>query len=156
MEINELKDLLAQFDASSLKELLFETGSVKVAFSKNDQALGNAGTPIVVASENKVTPAPAPAVVVEETVTLPETPIVSGTLVKSPLVGTFYLKPGPDEEDFITVGQRITQGQTLCIIEAMKVMNEIPAPVSGVVKKILATPTGMVEFDQALVEIQED
>lgn len=154
MEINELKDLLAQFDASSLKELQFETGSVKVAFSKNDQALGNAGTPIVVASENKVTP--APAVVVEETVTLPETPVVSGTLVKSPLVGTFYLKPGPDEEDFITVGQRITQGQTLCIIEAMKVMNEIPAPVGGVVKKILATPTGMVEFDQALVEIQED
>lgn len=154
MEINELKDLLAQFDASSLKELQFETGSVKVAFSKNEQALGNSGTPIVVASENKVTP--APAVVVEETVTLPETPIVSGTLVKSPLVGTFYLKPGPDEEDFITVGQRITQGQTICIIEAMKVMNEIPAPVSGVVKKILATPTGMVEFDQALVEIQED
>lgn len=153
MDINELKSLIDQFDQSTLKELKFEEGTTKVAFSKNDYM---APAPTLVAGPEVTAVASPQLEKVAEEVAVVEIPAkISGEVVVSPLVGTFYLKPSPDDDDFIAVGEHVVAGQTLCIIEAMKVMNEIPAPVSGVVKSIFVDPAGIVEFDQPLVEIQE-
>ena len=77
----------------------------------------------------------------------------SVTLVKSPLVGTFYVSPSPDEEPFVKVGQEVLTGQTLAIVEAMKMMNEITAPAPGVVTEVLAANGTQVEYDQVLFRI---
>ncbi|EGN75324.1 acetyl-CoA carboxylase, biotin carboxyl carrier protein [Idiomarina sp. A28L] len=79
---------------------------------------------------------------------------VSGTIVRSPMVGTYYESPAPGSKSFIAVGQRVNVGDTLCIVEAMKMMNHIEAEVSGVVKQILVENEAPVEFDQPLFVIE--
>lgn len=81
---------------------------------------------------------------------------VLGYEVKSPLVGTFYASSSPDAKAYVQVGDHVSKGTTLCIIEAMKVMNEIKAPVDGVIQKILVQTNDMVEYDQVLMTIEED
>lgn len=76
--------------------------------------------------------------------------------VRSPLVGTFYRAPAPGEDDYVQVGDRVREGQTLCIVEAMKLMNEIPADVSGEVVEVLAENAGGVQYDQPLFALQPD
>ena len=78
---------------------------------------------------------------------------IGGELVKAPLVGVFYTAPGPDAAAFVTVGQRVKKGDTLCIIEAMKLMNEIESTHDGVVERVLAENGAMVEFGQPLFVI---
>ena len=75
--------------------------------------------------------------------------------VKSPLVGTFYNAPSPDSSPFVKVNQAVQEGDVLCIIEAMKVMNEIRSPFSGTIKRILVSNETMVEFGQVLIEIEK-
>ena len=77
-----------------------------------------------------------------------------GTLVESPMVGTFYRSPAPDADPFVEVGSSVTKGQTLCIVEAMKLMNEIEAEVSGVVAEILVDNAQPVQFGQPLFRIR--
>lgn len=74
----------------------------------------------------------------------------SGNVVKSPIVGTFYRAPSPDDDNFVNVGDSVEKGQTLCIVEAMKIMNEIESEYSGEVKKILVEDAEPVEYDQPL------
>ena len=83
-----------------------------------------------------------------------ETPLVEGDEVTSPLVGVAYLAPAPDKPVFVSVGDTVKKGQTLLIIEAMKVMNEIPAPKDGIVTEIMVTNEEVVEFGQGLVRIK--
>ncbi len=78
-----------------------------------------------------------------------------GFMIRSPVVGTFYLAPSPDEAPFVTVGQKVSKGDVVCIIEAMKVYNEISSPVDGVVKKIFPENQQLLEFDQKIIEIEE-
>lgn len=73
--------------------------------------------------------------------------------VKSPLVGTFYAANGPDEEPFVQVGEKVSKGDVLCIVEAMKIMNEIKSPVEGFIKAICLEDGAVVEFDQTVMEI---
>lgn len=75
---------------------------------------------------------------------------VGGDVVKSPIVGTFYRAPSPDDDPFVSVGDQVEKGQTLCIVEAMKIMNEIESEFSGEIKKILIDDGEAVEFDQPL------
>jgi biotin carboxyl carrier protein len=81
-------------------------------------------------------------------------PEVSGHIVRSPMVGTFYRTPSPDAKAFVEVGQKVNAGDTLCIVEAMKMMNQIEADKSGVVKAILVESGQPVEFDEPLVVIE--
>ncbi|MFT0727816.1 acetyl-CoA carboxylase biotin carboxyl carrier protein, partial [Synechococcus sp. F70.1] len=90
------------------------------------------------------TPPPVPA---------PKSPPSHWVEVVSPMVGTFYSAPAPGEADFVQVGQRVNKGQTLCIIEAMKVMNEIEAETAGVVREILVSNGQPVEFGQVLMRL---
>lgn len=162
MNLNEIKDLMAQFDQSSLREFSYKNGTDELQFSKNEaRIVSEAPAPVpsapaaVVASsavsapstpvESPVAEAPAPA----ETTVAPE-----GDVVESPLVGVAYLAAGPDKPAFVTVGESVKKGQTLVIIEAMKVMNEIPAPKDGVVTEILVSNEEMVEFGKGLVRIK--
>lgn len=77
-----------------------------------------------------------------------------GYILRSPVVGTFYSSPSPDEKPFVTVGQKVSKGQVVCIVEAMKLLNEVSSPVDGVVKKIFIQNEEMVEYDEKLIEIE--
>ena len=162
MNISEIKDLLAQFDASTLREFSYKNNGEELNLSKN-QTSSVAATPVAPAVEVVATPqTPVVAPVVEA----PATPAVAaepvaapaqeaeGDVVESPLVGVAYLAAGPDKPAFVTVGDSVKKGQTLVIIEAMKVMNEIPAPKDGVVTEILVSNEEMVEFGKGLVRIK--
>ena len=160
MNLNEIKDLMAQFDQSSLKEFSYKNGTDELVFSKNEAKLVAETSP----TPQPVLPAAAPTVAPQAPTTIPDVETVSessttgsvaeGDLVESPLVGVAYLAAGPDKPAFVTVGDSVKKGQTLVIIEAMKVMNEIPAPKDGVVTEILVANEEMVEFGKGLVRIK--
>lgn len=156
MEITEIKDLMAQFDASDLREFSYKTGDESLVFSKNESAVVNLAETV---APTPVATTVAPASTVEESVVTdvatPTTSIaVEGDEVTSPLVGVAYLSPAPDKPAFVSVGDSVKKGQTLMIIEAMKVMNEIPAPQDGIVTEILVKNEDVVEFGQGLVRIK--
>ena len=156
MNLNEIKDLMAQFDQSSLKEFSYKNGTDELVFSKNEAKLvaeaSPAPQPVVPATAPQApTSTPAVEAVSESNVT---ESVAEGDLVESPLVGVAYLAAGPDKPNFVSVGETVKKGQTLVIIEAMKVMNEIPAPKDGVVTEILVENEEMVEFGKGLVRIK--
>ena len=160
MNLNEIKDLMAQFDQSSLKEFSYKNGTDELVFSKNEAKLVAETSP----TPQPVVPATTPTVAPQVPTTTPAAEAASessvtesvaeGDLVESPLVGVAYLAAGPDKPNFVLVGDTVKKGQTLVIIEAMKVMNEIPAPKDGVVTEILVANEEMVEFGKGLVRIK--
>ena len=165
MNINEIKDLMAQFDQSSLREFSYKNQNDELTFSKNESSAAVATTPAASAAPivAPVQPASAP---VSEAVSqaaptaapevAPEAPALAaeGNVVESPLVGVAYLAAGPDKPAFVSVGDQVKKGQTLMIIEAMKVMNEVPAPKDGLITEILVQNEEMVEFGKGLVRIK--
>jgi acetyl-CoA carboxylase biotin carboxyl carrier protein len=100
--------------------------------------------------------APAPSTAAPATVSAPAIAVSNSHEVKSPIVGTFYRSPSPDSDPFVEVGTRVSIGQTLCIIEAMKLMNEIECDVNGVVEQVLLTNGTPVEYNQVLFKIKAD
>lgn len=163
MNISEIKDLLAQFDASTLREFSYKNGGEELSLSKN-QTSSVVASPVAPAVE-VISPAPqAPVVpVAAPTVDVPSVSdtdvaapasVAEGDVVESPLVGVAYLSSAPDKPAFVSVGDKVTKGQTLLIIEAMKVMNEVPAPKDGVITEILVANEEMVEFGKGLVRIK--
>ena len=156
MEINEIKNVaLELMDALALKklgEVAIELEGVKIKIKAAAPAPVIAAAPSAVAAP-AASAAPA-AAAAAETETAPADDLPAGTQVKSPLVGTFYSAPSPDEPPFVLVGQEVREGDTLCIIEAMKVMNEIKAPCSGKVIRIMVQPGDMVEYNQLLCIIE--
>ena len=159
MNINEIKDLMAQFDQSSLRAFSYKNQSDELTFSKNDKPFESGTQPSEesTAKTNLVSPVEVAqsttASIVEETVS-PEAPTAEGDVVESPLVGVAYLAAGPDKPPFVSVGDQVKKGQTLMIIEAMKVMNEVPSPKDGLVTEILVQNEEMVEFGKGLVRIK--
>ncbi|CJB72358.1 TPA: acetyl-CoA carboxylase biotin carboxyl carrier protein [Streptococcus pneumoniae] len=161
MNLNDIKDLMTQFDQSSLREFSYKNGTDELQFSKNEarpvpEVATQVAPATVLATPSPVAPTSAPAETVAEEVPAPAEASVAteGNLVESPLVGVVYLAAGPDKPAFVTVGDSVKKGQTLVIIEAMKVMNEIPAPKDGVVTEILVSNEEMVEFGKGLVRIK--
>ena len=159
MNLNDIKDLMAQFDQSSLREFSYKNGTDELQFSKNEARLvsevaSQAAPAPVLATPSPVAPTSAPAETVTEEVPAEASMATEGDIVESPLVGVAYLAAGPDKPAFVTVGDSVKKGQTLVIIEAMKVMNEIPAPKDGVVTEILVSNEEMVEFGKGLVRIK--
>ncbi|MFI3087130.1 acetyl-CoA carboxylase biotin carboxyl carrier protein [Streptococcus sp. 2022WUSS037] len=155
MNITEIKDLMSQFDQSSLREFSYSNAGETLHFSKNQQATA-APSPTVEAPLAPVAPA-SPAVATSEPAAPAEanaSPVAEGAVVESPLVGVAYLSPAPDKPVFVAVGDTVKKGQTLMIIEAMKVMNEVPADRDGVVTEILVANQDVVEFGQGLVRIK--
>ncbi len=160
MELSELKELMSQFDQSSLTEFDLKEDSFELYFNKNKGVRGQTSAPVVGATPATETPAPLAASTVETTNSAaspkPATPAVAeGTEVVSPLVGVVYLKSSPDSPDFKAVGDTVKRGEVVCIVEAMKVMNEITSDIEGVVTEVLVENEQVVEYGQPLLRVKE-
>ncbi|HFH6724060.1 TPA: acetyl-CoA carboxylase biotin carboxyl carrier protein subunit [Streptococcus agalactiae] len=176
MDIQEIKDLMTQFDESSLREFSFKTSDGELSFSKNEGKAPLVPTMSHMSHQPEATPTIATPTIATPTIATPvsneageqtkqATEVVSeipestvtvaeGDVVESPLVGVAYLASGPDKPNFVSVGDSVKKGQTLMIIEAMKVMNEVPAPHDGVVTEILVANEEVIEFGKGLVRIK--
>ena len=148
MKIDLVKQLISEFENSEVFKMKVEMEDVKLELEKAPVAPVNVvsapvATPVVQAPVNQAAPVEAK-----------EEPVVSGTPVKSPIVGVFYAASSPTAKPYVEVGSKVKAGQVLCIVEAMKVMNEIKAPIDGTVTAIMANTEDLVEFDQALMIIE--
>lgn len=149
MKLKEIQSIIKDFETSSLTILELETDTVKLKLSKNKDAV------VSVADEKSsaIVPAKITQTQVEpsnsQALNLPTTPI------KSPLVGTYYEAATPGAKPFISAGERVKKGQVVCIIEAMKIMNEITSPVEGVVEKVFFKNGEVVGFDDTLFTIDD-
>jgi len=147
MDTKEIQRLLDYIAKSPLAEVSIETEGLKVSVKKHSST-----APIV-----QMAAAPAPISYSEEA-SAPTAPSISSTdhlyTVKSPMIGTFYRAAGPDKENFIEVGSLVEPGKTVCMIEAMKLFNEIDSEVTGKIVKILVENATPVEFDQPLFLVE--
>lgn len=133
-----------------------EQGLSKVTVTEGNFSITVENTPVEAAAPTAAVPA-APAAAptaAQENAAQPEEESYSGTVVAAPLVGTFYAANAPEEPPIVSVGDTVTKGQTLCIIEAMKTMNTIESPCDGKVQKILVTNGELVEYHQPLIVIE--
>ena len=147
MDLRKLKTLIELVENSGIAELELTEGEEHVRISR----ASSVAAPVqhVYAAAPQATPAAAPAAAAAPaTPTVPAAP--EGHVVKSPMVGSFYRSPSPGAKAFVDVGQSVKEGDTLCIIEAMKLLNEIEADKSGVIKAILVENGQAVEFGQPL------
>ena len=151
----DIRALMALMEEGDLSALRFDDGNVKIELERNRGPLSQAVLPLMAERVGRLLDArSAPGDVTAGAQSVPVAGNDSSvTLVKSPLVGTFYVSPSPDEEPFVKVGQEVLTGQTLAIVEAMKMMNEITAPAPGIVTEVLAANGTQVEYDQVLFRI---
>ena len=159
MDLVYLKKLIKLFEESNSTELSIEEEGVKIKLSKTIKQSQNLVTmqPHIVPAQQHI---PEP-VINNNTATIEPVPETSEHLValglhavNSPMVGTFYRSPSPDSPPFVEIGARVNRGQTLCIIEAMKLMNEIESDVDGIIEKVFLQNGAPVEFNQPLFEIK--
>lgn len=153
LSLKEIKEIISLVDESSLTEFKFKTEQGELSLKKEEQLVTTAPAAIVQAPQVQQT---APAVEAPAAPVATQPQETAGTAIKSPMVGTFYSASSPDVPDFVKVGDRVSKGQVVCIIEAMKLFNEIKSDVSGEVVEILAESGQLVEFDQPLFKIKED
>jgi len=144
--VKELADIL---DQAGLAELEYETDAVAIRLSRVTTTAPVAAAPVAAAPVAAV-----PIAIAEPALDLPANPADHPGAVKSPMVGTIYTAPEPDAPAFITEGATVTAGQTLFIVEAMKVMNPITAPKAGTVVKIFVQNAQPIEFGEALVIVE--
>ena len=151
----DIRALMALMEEGDLSALRFDDGNVKIELERNHSPLSQAALPLMAERVGRLLDARSEHG--DVTTGAQSVPVAgndsSVTLVKSPLVGTFYVSPSPDEEPFVKVGQEVLTGQTLAIVEAMKMMNEITAPAPGIVTEVLAANGTQVEYDQVLFRI---
>ena len=157
MDLKEIQNLIKFVAKSGASEVKLEMDDVKITIRTGDSGKGD-GTTIVqqipvstpVAQTPVSSPVAASAEEVKETPAKPEDETSKYVTIKSPIIGTFYRKPSPDKPVFAEVGQLIKEGDVLCIIEAMKLFNEIESEISGKIVKVLVDDSSPVEFDQPL------
>lgn len=164
MELKQIQDLIKFVAKSGVEEVELEKGNFKITIkAKGGSSDGNHQVfyaqpnmmqqPIMpqanTTAQNAVTEAPKTTAPVENTA-----PVASGVELKAPMIGTFYRSPSPDKDVFVKVGDRVEKGQVVCIIEAMKLFNEIEADISGTLIKVLADDSSPVEYDQPLFLIE--
>lgn len=156
MDIRKIKKLIELVEESGITELEVseEEGTVRISRAAPiaTQAPVQYITPTAPAIAPSVAPAPATPTASPATNTSAEE--ISGHAVRSPMVGTFYRSPSPEAKPFVQEGQNVKVGETLCIVEAMKMMNRIESDKAGVVKAILVSDGEAVEFDQKLFIIE--
>ena len=147
MDLRKLKTLIDLVESSGIAELEISEGEERVRITRTPTA----AMPQAHATQQLVAASAAPAPVVAATTAEPTKPAApEGHVVKSPMVGSFYRCPSPGAKSFVEVGQNVNTGDTLCIIEAMKLLNEIEADQGGVIKAVLVENGQAVEFGQPL------
>lgn len=154
MDLKHIKSLLQLISEADVNEVYIEEGDFKIKIKKRSEATYvSAPAPAPAPAAAVVVPSAAPASV-PAPAPVAASSAASTTSIKSPIVGTFYAAASPDAKAFVSVGDVISKGQPLCIIEAMKIMNEIEADMSGKVVAIHVKNGQPVEFDQPLFEIE--
>lgn len=154
MKVEEIKALVELFERSTLTELVLERGEARLLLKRQVP-----GGPVQasMSTSNHAAAVPVSAPVPVETSAPPlakEVATLVGHLIKAPLVGTFYRRPSPEEAAYVEIGDRVEAGKTVCLIEAMKVMNEVRTERAGIVKEILAEDGKPVEYGQPLIAIE--
>ena len=158
MNLNEIQDLIKFVAKSGVSEVEIEQKDFKICIKAEkakaeQQIIVQAAAPAPVAAA----PAPVAAAPVATTPASAAAPVNDDAkyiTVKSPMIGTFYRSAGPDKEPFVTVGNTISKGDTICIIEAMKLFNEIESEISGKIVKVLVDDASPVEYDQPLFLVE--
>lgn len=152
MDLRKLKKLIDLVEESGIAELEITEGEEKVRISRNNSANAPATATVMhVAAPAGATPAAAAPAAAPAEPAAPAAP--EGHVLKSPMVGTYYRAPNPGAKAFVEVGQTVNEGDTVCIIEAMKLLNEIEADRSGVIKAILVENGQPVEYGHPLMVI---
>ncbi|WP_041522538.1 acetyl-CoA carboxylase biotin carboxyl carrier protein [Gilvimarinus agarilyticus] len=151
MDIRKIKKLIELLEESDIGELEIKEGEESVRISRNSTHAAAAQPQQVYAPA--AAPAPAPAAAPAPAPVAAEAEGPAGHALKSPMVGTFYRSPSPGSPSFVEVGKQVKAGDVVCIIEAMKMMNQIEADKSGIIEAILVEDGEPVEFDQPLVTI---
>ena len=147
MDIRKVKKLMELLEQSGMAEIEIKEGEESVRISRYGTA------PQMMAPQMMAAPLAAPAAAPVAAGEALE-PVIDGHPIASPMVGTFYSAPSPSAKAFVSVGQHVSQGDTVCIIEAMKIMNQIEADQSGTVVEILVSDGDAVEFGQTLIVIK--
>jgi acetyl-CoA carboxylase biotin carboxyl carrier protein len=154
MDLKEIQTLIKFISSSGVDEVAIEKKDFKINIKKNlppviSPSVVHAQPALALAAAQAAAPAPAPAAEVAQA------PVVSsGEEIKSPMIGTFYRKSSPDRPVFVEVGDTVEIGQVICIIEAMKLYNEIESEVSGKIVKVLVDDSQPVEYDQPLFLVE--
>jgi acetyl-CoA carboxylase biotin carboxyl carrier protein len=151
VDVELVRQLATLLDDTNLTEIEVEDGDRKVRVARKAAAVA---APLHYAPPPVAAPAAAPPAAAPAAEVGASAPATTANAVKSPMVGTVYLTPNPEAKPFVTVGQKVAAGDTLVIIEAMKVMNPILAPAAGTVTAILIETGQPVEFDQPLVVVE--
>ena len=138
MDLNEIKALMDRFDTSACTVLELEEGNLRLRLEKGT-------APVSAAPEIQAAPA-APGAAAPQ-----PAPVEEGQTLNAPLVGTFYAAPAPDQPPFVAVGQRVEQGATVCLMEAMKMMSEVPAPCDCVIEAVLKENGELASFGEPLL-----
>jgi acetyl-CoA carboxylase biotin carboxyl carrier protein len=162
MKTSEIRDLIDFISKSGLNEVNIETKELKLSVKREPDQKVFKSTPVPVVTQAAQVAAPVGQ-------SLPAVPVVSNSEasapavsskktaeIKSPMIGTFYRSGNPDSPPFVSVGDKITKGQPVCIIEAMKLFNEIESEVSGTIVKVMVENASPVEYDQVLFVVEPD
>jgi acetyl-CoA carboxylase biotin carboxyl carrier protein len=157
MKTSEIRDLIDFISKTGLNEVNIETQQLKLHVKREPDQKVFKSTPVSMASA----PFSAPVQQQAQQSSAPkaEAPVAAGKKtvdIKSPMIGTFYRSSGPESGPFISVGDKVSKGQTVCIIEAMKLFNEIESEVSGTIIKVMAENSSPVEYEQVLFVVEPD
>jgi acetyl-CoA carboxylase biotin carboxyl carrier protein len=160
MKTSEIRDLIDFIAKSGLNEVNIETKELKLHVKREpDQKIFKSSPAAISQGQPQSSGGSAPIQSLPLQANQKPTPESAGTKtleIKSPMIGTFYRSSGPDTPPFISIGDKITKGQTVCIIEAMKLFNEIESEVSGTVVKVMVENSTPVEYDQVLFVVEPD
>lgn len=153
MDIRKVKKLIELLEESNIDEIEIKEGEESVRISRNSAQAAQMAAPMAPAYAAPPPPPPAAAAPAPAAPAAPEPEAATGHVVNSPMVGTFYSSPSPTSPPFVEVGQTVKIGDVVCIVEAMKMMNQIEADKAGTVEAILVENGAPVEFDQPLFSI---
>ncbi len=161
MDFKQIQELVKMINKSNISELSIEQDKFKITIKQKDNevqqviAVPAAAAPIQTVAAVAPAAAPAQAAAAPAPAAAPAAPKADNLItIKSPMIGTFYRSAGPDKAPFINVGDEVTAGKVVCIIEAMKLFNEIESEVSGKIVKVLVDDATPVEYDQPLFLVE--
>lgn len=154
MKTSEIRDLIDFISKSGLNEVNIQTNELKLSVKREPDQKVFKSTPVM--APMAAAAAPAASAPVAKAAAAEPAPGKKTSDIKSPMIGTFYRSGNPDQPAFVSVGDKVTKGQTVCIIEAMKLFNEIESEVSGTIVKVMVENATPVEYDQVLFVVDPD